>query len=268
MPIVESAGVPIHYETDGTGAPIVLVHGFMSSMENWVQTGWVEFLVARGRSVVRLDVRGHGKSGKPHDPNAYENPRMPDDVLAVMDALGLERVDVMGYSMGAAIAVRLVASHPDRLNSVIAGANGLRLEPSDPERNEAMAAALEADDVSAISDPAVLFLREFADGHVQNTDGIVDTNPDRYAFAAITRRRGGTQTPEAVVAAIRKTRVRLLGVVGSKDPVLPEVQLLTDTVPNAQLVIVPGGDHLTTIPAVAYKDAVATFLRLPTLAGG
>jgi hypothetical protein len=92
MPIVESAGVPIHYEIAGEGPPIVLVHGFMSSMNSWVQTGWVEFLVARGRSVVRMDVRGHGKSGKPHDPTAYENSRMPDDVLAVMDALRLNVV--------------------------------------------------------------------------------------------------------------------------------------------------------------------------------
>jgi len=68
------------------------------------------------------------------------------------------------------------------------------------------------------------------------------------------------------VAAIRHTQVRLLGVVGEKDPGLSEVQRLTETAPNAQLVIVPGGDHLTTIPAVAYKDAVATFLGLPTLA--
>jgi pimeloyl-ACP methyl ester carboxylesterase len=84
MPMVDSAGVPIHYEVAGQGPPVVLVHGFMSSMDSWVRTGWVEFLMARGRSAVRLDVRGHGGSGKPHDPTAYENPRMPGDVLAVM----------------------------------------------------------------------------------------------------------------------------------------------------------------------------------------
>jgi pimeloyl-ACP methyl ester carboxylesterase len=63
------------------------------------------------------------------------------------------------------------------------------------------------------------------------------------------------------------TQVRLLGVVGDKDPGLSEVQRLTQTAPNAQLVIVPGGDHLTTISSTTYKDAVATFLGLHTLVG-
>jgi pimeloyl-ACP methyl ester carboxylesterase len=154
------------------------------------------------------------------------------------------------------------------LNSVIAGGAGLRLEPSDPQRNEAMAAALEVDDLSAISDPAARFYRAFAEGRAQNSEGVVDTDPDLFAFAAITRRRGGTQTPEDVVDAIRHTQVRILGVVGDKDPGLSEVQRLAATAPNAQLDIVPGGDHLTTIPAALYNDAVATFLGLPTLAGG
>jgi pimeloyl-ACP methyl ester carboxylesterase len=103
MPVVDSAGVPIHYETTGEGPPILLVHGYLSSFEgNWRQSGWIEFLVGQGRSVVGLDCRGHGRSGKPYDPDAYEDPRMPDDVLAVMDAVRLDRVDPMGYSMGGA----------------------------------------------------------------------------------------------------------------------------------------------------------------------
>jgi pimeloyl-ACP methyl ester carboxylesterase len=97
MPFVMSAGVPIHYEVRGAGPPIVLVHGFASSLEgNWAQSGWVDFLVRRGRTVVGLDCRGHGLSGKPHDPDAYGGNHMPDDVLAVMDAVALERADNKG----------------------------------------------------------------------------------------------------------------------------------------------------------------------------
>jgi len=65
--------------------------------------------------VVGTDCRGHDRSDKPHDSSAYEDPQMPNDVLAVMDALGLERVDLMGYSMGGAIAINLLARHPGRL---------------------------------------------------------------------------------------------------------------------------------------------------------
>jgi len=99
MASVDSAGVPIHYELDGEGPPIVLVHGFITSLEaNWRQTGWIDFLVAQGHTVVGLDCRGHGLSGKPHDPSAYDGNQMADDVLAVMDAMGLDRAALMGYS--------------------------------------------------------------------------------------------------------------------------------------------------------------------------
>jgi len=268
MPILDSAGVPIHYEVVGAGPPIVLVHGFSSSFEgNWGQSEWVDFLVAQDRQVVGLDCRGHGHSGKPHDPSAYEDPQMPNDVLAVMDALGLERVDLMGYSMGGAIAIILMARHPDRFNSVIVGGAGLRLGRSDPQRNEALAAAFEAADISTISDPVARRFRELAESRAHDPHSLNDADPDLHAFAAMTRRRGGTHTPEDVVAAVKHTQVPFLAVVGEKDPGLSEVQRLTETAPNAELVVVPGGDHITTITAAAYKDAVATFLGLPTLAG-
>jgi pimeloyl-ACP methyl ester carboxylesterase len=267
MSTVQSAGVPIYYEVAGDGLPIVLLHGFLCSFEgNWGQSGWIDFLLAQGRQVVGIDCRGHGRSGKPHDPVAYEDPKMPNDVLAVMDALGLERVDLMGYSMGGAFAIRLLARHRGRFNSVIAGAAGLRLGPDNPQLSEAMALALEAEDISTISDPAARFFREFAESRARDPHSLADADPDLYAFAAIARRRGGTQTPEDVVIALKDIQVPLLAVVGDKDPVLPEVQLLTETVLNAQLVTVPGCDHVTTVSSTAYKDAVASFLGLSTLA--
>ena len=263
MPIVQSAGVPIYYELIGAGPPILLVHGFLSSFEgNWGQSGWVDFLLAQGRQVVSMDCRGHGRSGKPHDPGAYEDPQMPNDVLAVMDVLGLERVDLMGYSMGGGIAIGLLARHPDRFNSVIAGGAGLRLGPGNPQFSEALALAFEAEDISTISHPTARLFRELAESRAHDPHSLNDADPDLYAFAAIARRRGGSQTPEDVAAAIKHTQVPLLAVVGDKDPVLPEVQLLKETVPNAQLVTVPGGDHLSTVPSTAYKEAVATFLSL------
>ena len=141
----------------------MLVHGYPSSFEgNWGQSGWIEFLVGQGRSVVGLDCRGHGSSGKPHDPAAYEHPRMLEDVLAVMDAVGLEHADLMGYSMGGAIAIALLACHPDRFRSVIAGGAGLG-NPPNLQADAAIAAALERDDSSSITVPVASFFREFAE---------------------------------------------------------------------------------------------------------
>ncbi len=260
MPTVQSAGVPIYYEMAGVGHPIMLVHGYLSSLTSWQQTGWVEFVVGRGRSVVALDCRGHGRSGKPHDPAAYEDPRMPGDVLAVLDAAALERVDLMGYSMGAAIALSLLARFPERFSSVIAGGVGLPVVPPTPQVAAAIAAAMEADDVSTISEPVPRFFRAFADSRGNDPYRIGDVNADLQAFAAIARRSTSLRSISAAdEGALRKNSVPVLVVVGDKDPVLPDAQRLMQTVPHAQLVVVPG-DHLSAIPAPAYKEAVASFL--------
>ena len=219
MPVVDSAGVPIYYEIAGEGPPIVLVHGYLSSLEgNWGQSGWIDFLVGRGHSVVGLDCRGHGRSGKPHDPAAYEDPRMPGDVLAVMDAAALERVDLMGYSMGGAIAAALLARYPERFTSVIVGGAGLPVAPRSPQLSATIAAALEADDVSTISDPAARFFREFAESRAHDPNSFADVDPDLRALAAVSRRSsGGRSISESDKAALRNVQVPLLVVVGDKE---------------------------------------------------
>jgi pimeloyl-ACP methyl ester carboxylesterase len=261
MPVVVSAGVPINYEIAGEGPPIVLVHGYLTSFEgNWGQSGWIEFLIGRGRSVIGLDCRGHGRSGKPHDPAAYEDPRMPDDVLAVMDAVGLGRVDLMGYSMGGYIGIALLARHPDRFRDVIVGGAGLG-NPPNLEVDAAIAAALEADDPSSITDPVAAFYREVAESRAQDPHSLADRDPDLHALAAIARRRRGLRwVPDDAEARLRTVQVRLLAVVGDKDEALPQAQRLTETVPKAELVVLPGEDHLSAIRAQGYKDAVAAFL--------
>jgi pimeloyl-ACP methyl ester carboxylesterase len=248
MPIIDSAGVPIYYELIGAGTPIVLVHGFAGNFEGtWAQSGWIDFLVAQGRQVVAMDCRGHGRSGKPHAPSAYDDPRMPEDVLAVMGAAGLERVDLMGYSSGGVIAVALLAYHPDRFTSVIVGGAGLR--PPDSQRQADIAAALVADDLSTINNPAALMFRQFAESRAA----------DLHALAAFCR-SGWFPSPQELEVALGQARVPLLAVVGDKDGSLADVQRLSTTVPNAQLVILPGEDHFSATPAQSYKEAVASFL--------
>src|SRR6202035_1099062 len=105
--------VEIAFLDEGEGAPIVLVHGFASNAAvNWVQPGWVAFLKDAGRRVIALDNRGHGASTKLYDPAAYHSALMAGDVKALLDHLGLDRADVMGYSMGARIAAYLALQNP------------------------------------------------------------------------------------------------------------------------------------------------------------
>src|SRR5215471_17214192 len=123
-----NGAVEIAYLDEGEGEPIALVHGFASTKEtNWVQPGWVTMLTRAGRRVIALDNRGHGASSKLYDPSAYHSAAMAEDVRALLDHLGIERADVMGYSMGARITAFLTVSHPARVRSVIFGGLGIRL---------------------------------------------------------------------------------------------------------------------------------------------
>lgn len=121
MPYVQNGAVRIHYETIGEGRPLVLHHGFARSLAVWRELGYVERL-AIGRRVILLDARGHGKSDKPHTPEAYSLELRALDVTAVLDDLGIARADYFGYSMGGRIGFAVAHYAPERLASVIIGA--------------------------------------------------------------------------------------------------------------------------------------------------
>ncbi|PPF56901.1 hydrolase [Clavibacter michiganensis] len=102
--------------SDPAPAPVVLVHGTALSQAIWRGFGWVRAL-SPGRPVITLDLRGHGRSGTPHDPSAYAMDLMVADVVAVLDAVGAPVVHHVGYSLGARVGFSLAAAHPDRLLS-------------------------------------------------------------------------------------------------------------------------------------------------------
>ncbi len=248
MPTIVSSGVPIHYETMGTGRPLVLVHGFASSLNgNWVATGWTKFLSDLGRQVIGLDCRGHGESGKPHAPQAYTGSAMPDDVLAVMDALNIQVADIMGYSMGGWITLNLLGRHPQRFSAAVVGGAGLRTAAIDPRRRNAIAEALEATDESTITDPTAARFRRFA---------IASGGNDLQALAAVQRseRAQGDETK------LREVQAPVLVAIGDKDEALEHAKHLADVLPNAQLALLPGEDHLSAVRAQSYRDAVGAFL--------
>jgi pimeloyl-ACP methyl ester carboxylesterase len=100
-------GVELAYEDSrGKGFPLILLHGFTtSSCADWTDTGVYPALASSGRRVIMLDLRGHGESAKPHTPHSYCDRAMARDVQALARHLGLYGYDLMGYSMGAKVAV-------------------------------------------------------------------------------------------------------------------------------------------------------------------
>ncbi len=238
--------VGISYLDEGTGDPIVLVHGFASTKEvNWLHPGWVTALTRDGRRVVALDNRGHGASGKLYDPSAYHSAIMADDVRALLDHLKIESADVMGYSMGARITAFLAVKHPDRVRSAIFGGLGIRLVEG-VGLPESIADALEAPSLDDVRDPTGRIFRMFAD----------QTKSDLRALAACIR--GSRQTlSRAEVAAIR---VPVLVAVGTKDQVAGSAQELAALIPGARALDIPGRDHMLAVGDKVFKQGVLAFL--------
>ena len=118
-------GVRIAFETTPGERPVLLVHGFASTAETtWVGTGWARALGASGRGAIMPDLRGHGGSDKPHRAADYAPRQLAADLVVVLDTLEIERVDVIGYSLGSRVAAALARLAPERVRRLVLGGAG------------------------------------------------------------------------------------------------------------------------------------------------
>lgn len=120
MPYLENQGIKIHYQVRGQGDPLLLVHGAFVSWKWWRDTGFLRSMRDSYR-LIMIDVRGHGKSGKPHDPESYEASLLVSDLVCVLDELGLTKAHYHGYSMGGWIGFAAAKHAPERFSSFILG---------------------------------------------------------------------------------------------------------------------------------------------------
>ena len=246
MPQFSHDGVEIAFLDEGEGEPIVLVHGFASNKEvNWVFPGWVTTLTRTGRRVIALDNRGHGDSTKLYQPAAYRSAVMAEDVRALIDHLGLGRVDVMGYSMGARITAFLALAHPERVRSAILGGLGYHLVDG-VGLPETIAQALEARSRADVSDSTALMFRTFAE----------QTKSDLLALAACIRGSRETLSRDEVA----HIAVPVLVAVGSNDRIAGSPEALAALIPGAKALVIRGRDHMLAVGDRVFKTGVADFL--------
>jgi pimeloyl-ACP methyl ester carboxylesterase len=243
--LVSFDGLELAYDVMGTGADTLLMHGFGSDAAgNWVRPGIASALVDAGRRVIVYDARGHGASEKPHDSSAYEVGAMERDAMTLLDHLGVTAVDVVGYSMGAIVATRLVPMEP-RTRRLVLGGIGGRLVSGPALRRDRIAAALEAPAGTEVADVSARAFRHFAE-----RDG-----NDLEALAAIMRapRHGAP-------GALGEIGVPALVVAGAGDALAGAPSELAAQLGDARAVVVPG-DHLTAVGRPELTAAIVDFLR-------
>jgi pimeloyl-ACP methyl ester carboxylesterase len=122
--ITAKDGVKIHYQTVGSGTPVLLLHGYYATgKDNFYDNGIVPALIKTNK-VILIDHRGHGKSDKPHDAASYgEN--LWQDALMVLDDQKVKKAHVHGYSMGGSVTTQLLYNHPERFITAAFGGSGI-----------------------------------------------------------------------------------------------------------------------------------------------
>ncbi|HEU4377564.1 MAG TPA: alpha/beta hydrolase [Hyphomicrobiaceae bacterium] len=247
MQTFASDGVRIAFLDEGAGAPILLIHGFASSVRfNWIDPGWVNLLARNGFRVIAVDNRGHGESEKLYDVAAYGAPLMAEDARRLLDHLGIERADVMGYSMGARITAFLALAHSARVRSAMfGGLGGNMLRPM--QGSDRIAQALEAPSIDDVADPYARTFRVFADR----------TGSDRTALAACIR----SAREPLTAAMVARIACPVLVATGTEDVVGGSAEELAAVIPGAQALPIPRRDHMLAVGDRVYKDGVLDFLR-------
>lgn len=236
------------WEAPADAPTVVLHHGFASSATgNWVVTGVVDALTAAGRRVVAIDARGHGDSQKHHDPAYYGEDAMARDLVGLFDLLGLDRVDLVGYSMGGVVALVTAAAGRRVRRLVVGGIGASAAEQGGVDRNSLVGAALiEAlltDDPSSISDERALGFRMFAEA----------TGADRKSLAA--QARASRHTP----IGLARIKVPALVLAGVDDWLATRPHVLSSALPDGRCKVL-AGDHLTVVRNPEFAAAIVAFL--------
>ncbi|HEU0157759.1 MAG TPA: alpha/beta hydrolase [Hyphomicrobiaceae bacterium] len=246
MQAFDSDGICIRFIDEGNGDPVLLVHGFASSVRyNWLDPGWVSLLRRNGYRVIAYDNRGHGESEKLYEPQAYQPSVMMEDARRLLDHLGIARADVMGYSMGARLTAFLALAHPQRVRSAIFG--GLGGNMTRPMAGTGpIAHALEVGSIEEVVNPTARTFRAFAD----------KTGSDLAALAACIR---GAREPISR-EMVAKIACPVLVASGTEDVIGGSAEDLAQLIPGAQALPIPRRDHMLAVGDRVYKEGVLAFL--------
>ncbi|GGC17851.1 alpha/beta hydrolase [Novosphingobium marinum] len=227
----------------GQGRPVLMLHGLFSSAEvNWIKFGHAARIADAGFEAIMPDLRAHGASDAPHDPDAYPEDVLVRDVETLVEALGLTDYDLVGFSLGARTAVRSVLAglKPRKL---VLGGMGLEGLAGWARRSAFFVDAIDRFDEIRRGDPAY-FARSF----------MKTMNVDRIAARQLLQSVDDTP-PDALDAVTMPTLV----VCGAEDRDNGSPTALADALPHGSYTEVPG-THMSSVTERKFGEAIAQFL--------
>lgn len=238
-----SDGIDLAWRETGEGRPVILLHGLFSDAQmNWIKFGHAERIAAAGFRVIMPDLRAHGLSDKPQEPDRYPRGVLARDVRELIAHLGLPDYDVGGFSLGARTTVQVVGEGARPRRAILAG---MGLEGlSDWNRRQAFFhEAIAQFDVAKRGEKwwmAIQFMKTM--------------KVDRVAAGHLLR-----TFEDAQPAWLDAFTMPTLVLCGDKDEDNGSAPALTQALPNARLELVPG-THMSSVAEPSFGEAIARFL--------
>lgn len=247
MPTQHANGIEIHYEVDGAGPPLVMLHGATSSSEDWAAQ---RPLLRQGFRLLLPDARGHGRT-RWDARDGWTSAMLVEDLRAFVDAVGLDTFHLAGFSMGAMTALRFAIDSPERLRTLLIAGIDTEREPRasvsrrlmDPERVDRR-------------EPAWAAQLERRHGPVQGAGAW------RHLLPAIAR--DVAEQPLLTPEDLSRVRVPALYAIGDRDVFVPVAHAvaLYRQLPDARLFIAPDCDHQVNVTRPGlFNEAASAFYR-------
>jgi pimeloyl-ACP methyl ester carboxylesterase len=232
-------GTKIWYQVKGAGEPVVLVHGFIVNGESWKTTALYPDLLKAGYQVITLDMRGNGKSDKPHEASSYANDAEAKDIMGLLNQLKINKYSVVGYSRGSIITARLLALDK-RVKKAVMGGMGTDFTNPEWPRRKLFYRALSGDSVPELAS-MVSYVKK--------------SGLDQQALALLQKEQ--PSTPKEV---LKKVQQPVLIICGSEDSDNGNAAELATLFTHGVYKSTPG-DHNKASKTPEFSDAVIRFLK-------
>ena len=252
----------------GAGSPLLLIHGFTGRGTSW---GHHATAFARHRRVISVDLPGHGRSGIPSDPGRASVERTADDLAVILDRVRATPADVIGYSLGARVALRLAIVHPSAIRRLVLESPSAGL-PTEPERSArraadaALADRLERDGIEAFVDEWERQPVFASQRHLPAATAVrlrSERLRNRPAGLAASLRGAGQGVMVPLHDRLGEVRAPTLVIAGALDPAgCARADVVAAAIPDARLVVLAGAGHTPHLETpTAFRSLALAFLE-------